>query len=90
MSETSSNRPVTALVLGIIGILCCALCGPIAWFIAKQELNAIAAGHAPAAGEGMAKAGLILGIIGTVLLVFSVLWIFLFGGMAFFQSLANR
>ncbi|MDH3746105.1 MAG: DUF4190 domain-containing protein [Acidobacteriota bacterium] len=90
MSEGSSNRPVISLVLGILGILCCALCGPVAWFVAKQELNAIAAGHAPAAGEGMAKAGLILGIIGTVLLVFSLLWIFLFGGMAVFQGLAQR
>ena len=78
----SSNRPVIALVLGIIGIVCCAICGPIAWYVGKQELDAIAAGQSPAAGEGMAKSGMILGIVGTVLLVFGILWVLFFGGMA--------
>ena len=88
-AQASSNRPVTSLVLGIIGIVCCAICGPIAWYIGKQELDAIAAGQAPAAGQGMARAGMILGIIGTVPLVFSLFWIVLGGGMAVIQGMSG-
>jgi hypothetical protein len=85
-TSKSSSRGTTALVLGIISIVCCALVGPVAWYLGKQELNAIAGGQAPASGEGVAKAGMILGIIGTVLLVFTILWIVFFGGLAVVQS----
>ena len=88
-AQAKSNRPVTSLVLGIIGIVCCAICGPIAWYIGKQELDAIAAGQAPAEGQGMAKAGMILGIVGTVLLVFSLFWVVLGGGMAVIQGMSG-
>ena len=88
-SAPSSNRPVIALVLGIVGIVCCAICGPIAWYVGKQELAAIAAGQAPAAGEGMARAGMILGIVGTVLLVFGILWVLFFGGMAVLSGMSQ-
>ncbi len=70
------------LVLGILGVLCCNLLGPVAWYMGRQELAAIAAGTLPATNEGTAKAGMILGIIGTAFLVFGLLWIFFFGGMA--------
>ncbi|MEO8503316.1 MAG: DUF4190 domain-containing protein [Acidobacteriota bacterium] len=79
--QATSSRSTTALVLGIIGILCCQLCGPFAWWIGKQELDAIRAGNVAASNEGMAKAGMILGIVGTVLLGLSCVWMF-FGGMA--------
>jgi hypothetical protein len=77
-----SNRPTVALIFGIIGIVCCPLCGPIAWVIGKQELDAIAAGRSAKEGEGLARAGMILGIIGTAFIALSLLWIFLWGGMA--------
>ena len=86
VAQSSSNRGVFALVLGIVGIVCCPLTGPIAWILGKQELNAIAAGRAPAAGEGLAKAGMILGIIGTVLMGFAFLWIVFWGGLAVVQG----
>ena len=70
------------LVLGIVGLLCCNLLGPIVWYMGKQEIQGIAEGRIAAANEGTAKAGMILGMIGTALLVFSILWIFFFGGMA--------
>ena len=70
------------LVLGIVGLLCCNLLGPIVWYMGKQELQGIAEGRIAAANEGTAKAGMILGMIGTALLVFGILWIFFFGGMA--------
>jgi hypothetical protein len=86
-APASSGRATTALVLGILGFLCCQLCAPFAWYIGSQELKAIRAGTAPAAGEGTAKAGYILGIVGTVLLVFVVLWVLFFGGMAVLGAL---
>lgn len=70
------------LVLGIVGLLCCNLLGPVVWYMGKQELQGIAEGRIAAANEGTAKAGMILGMIGTALLVFGILWIFFFGGMA--------
>lgn len=70
------------LVLGIVGLLCCNLLGPVVWYMGKQEMQGIAEGRIAAANEGTAKAGMILGMIGTALLVFSILWIFFFGGMA--------
>ena len=88
-AQASSNKPVTSLVLGIIGIVCCNLLGPVAWYIGKQELDAIAAGQAPVAGQGMARAGMILGIIGTVLFVFTLFWVFFAGGMAMIQGMSG-
>ena len=85
----TSNRPTIALILGILGIVCCGLLAPVAWYIGSQELKAIAAGAAPAAGEGLSKAGMILGIIGTVLLALTVVWVFFAGGMAILQGMTG-
>lgn len=84
----SSSQAVTALVLGILGIVCCGFLAPIAWYLGNQELRAIREGRSAASGEGLAKAAQILGIIGTVLLVLTVLWIFFAGGMAILQGIA--
>ncbi len=84
-----SNKPTLALVLGIIGVICCGLCAPFAWYIGKKELAAIQGGQAPAEGAGLAKAGMILGIIGTILLLLSLVWVLLFGGMAVLQGISG-
>ena len=89
-AQSASSQAITALVLGILGIVCCSIAAPIAWYIGNQELKAILAGTSPAAGEGLAKAGKIMGIIGTVLLVLWVLWIFFMGGMAILQGAMNN
>ena len=88
-APASSSRPTIALVLGILGVVCCGLVAPVAWFMGSAELKAIRAGSAPAAGEGLAKAGMILGIVGTVLLLVGVLWLFFAGGMAVLQAMAG-
>jgi hypothetical protein len=87
--QSSSTQAIVALILGILGIVCCGVMAPIAWFIGSQEIKAIREGRSPAAGEGLAKAGMILGIIGTILLVLTVLWVFFAGGMAILQGIAN-
>src|SRR5262245_8007360 len=89
--QSASSQAITALVLGLIGIFpCCSLLGPIAWFIGNQEVKAIAQGRAPVAGEGIAKAAVILGIIGTLWLVGMVVWIGFWGGLAVVESWINR
>jgi len=93
-SASASREAVTALVLGILGIVCCGFLAPVAWYLGQNELRAIRLGQASAAGEGMAMAGKILGMIGTALLIvgliFGLLWTLFFGGMAVLQGLTNR
>jgi ABC-type Fe3+ transport system permease subunit len=92
MNETAagkSSQPTVALVLGILSILCCGLLGPIAWYMGAQELKAIAAGTSSREGEGLARAGKILGIVGTILLACCILWVLFWGGFAVLQGLAG-
>jgi hypothetical protein len=87
-AQKGSNQALTALILGIVGIVCCQLVGPIAWYLGSQETKAIREGRSSPAGEGFAKAGMILGIISTILLVLGVIWIFFMGGMAILSGLS--
>lgn len=92
--QSASTQAIAALVLGLLSLICCGLLGPVAWYLGSQEGKAIAAGSSPAAGEGLAKVGMILGILGTVYLGFVIFWVFFLGGMAmlsaFFSSMANH
>lgn len=85
--QKASSQAVTALVLGIVGIVCCSLCAPVAWYMGGQELKAIQEGRSSFAGQGMAKAGQILGIVGTILMALTLLWVFFMGGMAVLQGM---
>jgi hypothetical protein len=87
--QSSSSQAITALVLGILGIICCGFLAPIAWYLGNQEQQAIREGRSPIAGEGLAKAASILGIIGTVLLALTLIWILFFGGMAVLGGLSG-
>jgi len=71
------NHPkaTLALVLGLVSVVGgFGLCGvpllvsPFAWVIGHRVLNEIRASRGHLAGEGSAQAGMVLGIIGTVLL----------------------
>lgn len=84
--QSTSTQAVASLVLGILQFICCPILAPIAWYLGNQELKAIAAGTSPASGEGIAKAGKILGIIGTVYMICLFLWIFFWGGMVILQG----
>jgi hypothetical protein len=86
--QSASTQAITALVLGILGVICCNILGPVAWYVGNQELKAVREGRSPMAGEILAKIGMILGIIGTVLMVLGLLWLFFMGGMAILQGMA--
>jgi hypothetical protein len=61
------------LVLGILSIVVCQILGPFAWKMGNDELKAIAERRRSPEGQGMAQAGKICGIVGTVLLGMVVL-----------------
>ena len=61
------SQASTTLVLGILGIVCCPFLGIAAWVMGTKELEAITSGRRDPANLSTAKAGRILGIIGTVL-----------------------
>jgi hypothetical protein len=80
------NHPqaTTALVLGILGIVVCGLCGPFAWSIGGRAVREIDASRGGWGGRTEANVGRILGMVSTALLVISVLLLFalvVFGGV---------
>lgn len=91
-TEKPSSQAITALVIGLIGIMTC--CGtvlsPVAWYLGSQEQKAIREGRSPAAGESLAKIAVVLGIVGTAVLALLILWIFLMGGLAVISGVLNR
>lgn len=84
-----SSKAVMALVFGVLGIICCGLLAPVAWYLANEEIKGIDAGRLTEANRGMAQVAKILGIIGTILLGLGLLWVLLFGGMATIGALTG-
>lgn len=76
MTETSArrfcvmqpHRGSTILVLGILGLVVCQICGIIAWVMANKDIPLMQSGAMDPAGLDQAKAGKICGIISAVLL----------------------
>src|SRR5688572_24615763 len=68
VAPPASSGATASLVLGLIGLLWCQLLAPLAWWLGWRERRDIAAGRAPAAGQGLATAGMVLGIIGSAML----------------------
>ncbi len=66
-ANMSPHRGVAILVLGILGLVICVICGIIAWVMANSDLQAMARGEMDPMGEGLTKAGKICGIISVVL-----------------------
>lgn len=75
------GRGTLILILGILGIVCCGVLGPVAWILGKQDLVKIRSGQISPEAEQLTNVGMILGIIGTVLLCLQLvggcLWLML-------------
>lgn len=84
-----SSKATIAVVLGVLGVVCCGLLAPAAWYLANEELKGIDAGRLSDTNRGMAQVAKILGIIGTILLAIGLLWVFAFGGMAMLGALTG-
>ena len=87
---SATGSATTILVLSIVGLLCCPMTSPVAWILAARELKAIRRGESPVANQAAAQIGLVLGILGTALFAFFLLWIFAFGGLAALSILLNQ
>ena len=61
------HRGTLILVLGILSIVCCLICGIIAWVMANKDFKEMAAGRMDPAGRGLTNAGKICGIVGIAL-----------------------
>jgi len=68
-----ASQASTALVLSIIGLICCQVLGVVAWVMANNELEGIKTGRRNPANEGTASAARIIGIVCTVLLGIGIL-----------------
>lgn len=67
-AQGAGSRAVLVLVCGVLSIFCLGfIAGLPAIFLGMGELKAIKAGQSPAAGEGITRAGCILGIVGTAI-----------------------
>ncbi len=83
------SQATAALVLGILGFVCCFLCAPFAWWIGAAEVSAIDAGRRPPQNRGVGNAGKILGIIGTCLMTPFVLIILFLNFATIMAALAG-
>jgi len=88
-SQYEKSKAVTALVLSILGILCCGPLSVAAWVLAAGERKAIAEGRRPREGDTVAVIALVLAIIGTIFLAFSLVWVFFLGGLAMLGTIVG-
>ncbi len=84
------HRGTMLLIFGILGIICCFIFAILAWVMGSGDLKAMAAGEMDRSGEGMTNAAKILGIVGCVLAVLSLVWVVVGGGLAVLSALAGR
>jgi hypothetical protein len=98
----ASTEAVVALILGIIGLLgalgsccCClslvvALCSPVAAFLGYRERLAIREGRSSPGGEGLATAGMVMGIVGTAIMILYLIGLLIYGLVVGFGAMADK
>jgi hypothetical protein len=68
-------RATMSMILGILGLVICGVIAPFAWRMGKKTMDEIDASGGALGGRGMAQAGYIMGIIGTVFLALGLLFV---------------
>lgn len=68
-----NGEAVTVFVLGLLGLVACQLLGPVAWVKGNTIRKTAMIMGAPV--PGLATAGWIMGIISTIILGLSILWV---------------
>jgi len=70
------HRGTVVLVLGILGLVCCVICGIIAWVMGKKDLTEMDAGSMDPTGRGLTQAGKICGMISVGLNILGlIIWL---------------
>ncbi len=67
------HRATTVLVLGILGLVLCPICGMVAWVMGNGDIKKMESGLMDPEGLGQTKAGKICGIVATILTVVGVI-----------------
>ena len=84
------HRGTLILVLGILSLVVCAFLGIPAWIMGNNDLAAMNAGQMDPAGRSTTNAGRICGMIGTILLILSVLLVIAVSGFGLLGALGSR
>ncbi|MFN8015898.1 MAG: DUF4190 domain-containing protein [Acidimicrobiia bacterium] len=71
----NDSGAVPALVFGILGLACCGIFGPVGLIMGARSRKRIKESNGTLGGDGLALAGFICGIIGTVSLVIGVIYV---------------
>jgi len=70
------HRGTLILVLGILGIVCCFICGIIAWVFGNNDLKEMDSGAMDSTGRGLTQAGKICGMVSVFLQIIGlVIWL---------------
>ena len=72
------HRGTAVLVLGILGLVVCIICGIIAWVMGKNDLREMDAGRMDPSGRGLTNAGKICGMISVIMLLVQLGFFLLF------------
>jgi len=73
------HRGTLVLVFGILGLIICAPFSIAAWVMGSGDLKEIDAGKMDPAGRGTTEAGKICGMIGTILMILSIIIVMFLG-----------
>ena len=84
------HRGTLVLVLGILGLVVCGPLAIVAWVLGASDLKEMDAGTMDPTGRGTTNAGKICGIIGTILLILSIIAIVIFFMFGFAAALAQH
>jgi len=76
--RATDTQAIVAFVLGIFSVVMIPLLGPVAIVVANGVLRKVATGEIPVESRGLATAGRVLGIIGTVFLGLGALLLVVF------------
>ena len=79
----------TALVLGILSLVVCGFLGIPAYIVGKRAEREVKMSQGTLSGEGLAKAGWIMGLIAMILMVIAVLLIILLFAFGALSSSGN-
>jgi len=83
------SQATMVLVMGVLGLVFCQVCSPIAWIMGNKELEAIDAGRRPYDQRSTANVGRILGIVGTALILLVVVGVALMFILSFALAAAG-
>jgi hypothetical protein len=81
-APVKAHRGTMLLIFGILGIICCPIFGILSWVMGSSDLKAMANGAMDPSGEGLTKAGKILGMVGCALAILGMIFYAVFGGLA--------